>query len=605
LEAAAPYQPSTRTFIGDDGKVLCNAPPQNSASAAFSRLMREKLDVVGWQYREYKHDSSIEANQPIFPSQYFSDPPELRQWQIVPAGVYAVTVAEQKAANKYWPHIRLLSRPAATRLLRAFLRLACAEYAAVQRRALDHRAVAPPLGDPVQSILVIPPLNWPSKVRSDARLNCPPMTTSALDDTLNLMQMEPVGGSTGSPRPPSLGSVLRGVEMIHTANGDSIVPNEPSEHLARWNGTNGETDYRSALIVAGRAFLRAWWIAPYESTHKPALMESVRVPAMMHALLNLPAEFGVDVNALANGSDVSINGEIYPVFYRCAGYKSYATGVEWSSTLDIVIRVAERMSWEALNRPIAAKFPEYEESAQIPTYTEPEMYDPPFAFALRLRSWVGQPICPREFTSMNTSMVLALLHPRVARADGSGFDPELAHYPPDRRTAHDRRADSIISRESFSAAVRPVGGRSVPVAPGTGAMEALVATDTDRRTRTIECTECGAWFVVETERQRELFSAHLVRHVKAEKAVRGRTPSQVFAGLEAQLRTIAAECRSQVPEHVERDLKSIWTALDAAIKRRVAYRLHVATALPAALTLTIPVAALRIIVADYFLWTRI
>jgi hypothetical protein len=131
---------------------------------------------------------------------------------------------------------------------------------------------------------------------------------------------------------------------------------------------------------------------------------------MMHALLDLPPEYELDVNALAGGSATTIFGEHWSVLHRLSACNR-------PGVAEVVVRIVQRSTYAALHMPVAGPIPPWEADVY---------YGEPLACATRFCTWIGTPLEPRECTA---DFVVALLDPRSATADGSGFDPDHGHYP--------------------------------------------------------------------------------------------------------------------------------------------------------------------------------
>jgi hypothetical protein len=205
------------------------------------------------------------------------------------------------------------------------------------------------------------------------------------------------------------------------------------------------------LHAAGREFLRTWWVVrlavvnpmtdhqsyyhymrllqvwspvagsiwgPHLSldtepfVYEPPLMASIHVPAMMHALLDLPAEYELDLDARIVPSPSVSALQRWPLLHVMS-----AMGTS-SAPPELVIRVAARMSREALafHLSVPRRYP----------------YDPVQRVCAKslIFPWLfgfGSNHYHRRI--LNGPFILALLDPRVARADGSGFDPETSHDP--------------------------------------------------------------------------------------------------------------------------------------------------------------------------------
>jgi hypothetical protein len=168
---------------------------------------------------------------------------------------------------------------------------------------------------------------------------------------------------------------------------------------------------------------------------------------MMHALLDLPAECGLDVNLLAHGSETSYVYRVgWPVLHKLAPFVS---------DRELVIRIAERSNHWALHCnhwPVCCRL-----ARRVPPLQQnidPDSGGAPFSLAFGPAALAHSAVpnaasdafmhvvqavfqaahrqypfapAPNERAPFNAEFALAMLDERVARADGSGFDPEGAH----------------------------------------------------------------------------------------------------------------------------------------------------------------------------------
>jgi hypothetical protein len=224
--------------------------------------------------------------------------------------------------------------------------------------------------------------------------------------------------------------------------------------LLKMDSGDGTGVLSRRMCAAGRELLRKWWVVAVESgrgsyTYRPLLLASCHVRGFQHALLDLPLEYELDVNVLAGGSDTVIYDTGMPVLHTLAQKSSHRDP-------EVAIRIAERQSHEALHLhlPIAssianASLATHDGHLYVPVDLQhlyvpadegrhphaaivgplagrnTDLFAPPFHFMCRMWKPSG------EFLDADhvRNMILVMLHSRVSRADGSGFDPETAHYP--------------------------------------------------------------------------------------------------------------------------------------------------------------------------------